>query len=106
MGREIGGDRTPSGGFFLGMLGMHFLVAVIYGMIIAPIVHGFRPWVAGLVGAVVGLVLYFINYAIAGMMLDVSSQPEWPSIVHHVVFGLVFAETYKGMVRRRAPAEV
>jgi short subunit fatty acids transporter len=85
-------------------MSLHFIVAALYGLIIAPIVHGFKPWAAGAVGAVVGLVLYFISYAIAGMMMEVpASQREWPSLVIHVIFGIICAETYKGMVRRRRP---
>jgi len=81
---------------------LHFSVSVLYALIIAPIVHGFRTWVAGAVGGVVGLVLYFINYAIAGMILDLSgAEREWPSIVLHIIFGVVCAEAYKGFVRRR-----
>ena len=48
------------------------------------------------------LLLYFINYAIAGMIVDLSgAEREWPSIVLHIIFGIVCAEAYKGFVRRR-----
>jgi hypothetical protein len=103
MGREVapGTEATPM--FFFGVMSLHFLVSAVYGLIIAPIVHGFRPFAAGAVGALVGLVLYFISYAIAGMIMDTpASQREWPSLVIHIIFGIVCAETYKGMVRRRS----
>ena len=101
MGREVapGQEATPM--FFFGVISLHFIVAALYGLIIAPIIHGFRPWAAGAVGAVVGLVLYFISYALAGMLMEVPAQREWPSLVIHIIFGIVCAETYKGMVRRR-----
>lgn len=102
MGREIapGQEATPM--FFFGVMSIHFLVAAAYGLLIAPIVHSFRPFLAGAVGAVVGLVLYFISYAIAGMIIDTpATQREWQSIAIHIIFGIVCAETYKGMVRRR-----
>ena len=52
--------------------------------------------------AVVGLVLYFMSYAISGMIMEMSAtQREWPPLIIHVIFGIVCAETYKGMVRRR-----
>lgn len=107
MGREVspGAEATPM--FFFGVMSLHFIVAALYGLIIAPIVHGFRPWVAGAVGAVVGLVLYFISYALAGMLMEIPpNQREWPSFAIHIIFGIVCAETYKGMVRRRSPAPV
>jgi hypothetical protein len=102
MGREISPGKEATPMFFFGVMSIHFLVAAAYGLIIAPIVHGFRPWVAGAVGAVVGLVLYFISYAVTGMIMETQADlREWPSIAMHVIFGIVCAETYKGMVRRR-----
>ena len=107
MGREVapGQEATPM--FFFGVMSLHFIVAALYGLIISPIVHGFRPFLAGAVGSVVGLVLYFMSYAIAGMVMDVpANQREWPSLVIHVIFAIICAETYKGMVRRRRDVPV
>jgi hypothetical protein len=102
MGREVAPGKEATPMFFFGVMSIHFLVAAAYGLIIAPIVHGFRPFLAGAVGAVVGLVLYFISYAVSGMVMETGANlREWPSIVMHVIFGIVCAETYKGMVRRR-----
>lgn len=107
MGREVSPGNSPSPLFFLAIIALHCLLSIAYALVIAPIVHGFRNWVAGLVGGVVGLVLYFINYAIAGMLMDMSgTQREWPSVALHIMFGIVFAEAYKGLVRRRSPAPV
>ena len=100
MGREVapGDEATPL--FSFSVIGLHLMVSMLYALIIAPIVHGFRPWTAGAVGAVVGLVLYFINYALAGMMMEGAiTQREWPAIALHVIFGIVAAEAYKGFVR-------
>src|SRR3954466_13914991 len=55
MGREINAGNTPSGLFFLSIMALHFLVSILYGVILAPIVHGFRPLITVIVGAVVGL---------------------------------------------------
>jgi len=105
MGREISPGSEAAPMFFFGVMSIHLLAAAFYGIIIAPIVHGFRPFAAGAVGAVVGLVLYFISYAIAGMVMESpASQSEWPSLVMHIAFGIICAETYKGMVRRGRPA--
>ena len=107
MGREIspGSEATPM--FLFGVMSLHFIVAGLYGLIIAPIVHGFKPFAAGAVGAVVGLVLYFISYALSGMLMEIpAGQREWPSLAIHIIFGIVCAETYKGMVRRRRSVPV
>ena len=107
MGREMAPGESATPMFFFGVMSLHFIVAAIYGLIIAPIVHGFRPWAAGAVGAIVGLVLYFMSYAIAGMLMEApAAQREWPSLVIHIIFGIVCAETYKGMVRRHRSAPV
>lgn len=104
MGRELTPGHAPGGSLFLEALAIHFGLSVVYALIIAPIVHGFRTWVAGAVGGLVGLVLYFINYAVAGMIMDMDGQREWSCVVLHIVFGIICAEAYKGFVRRR-PAE-
>ena len=105
MGREVASGESPTPLFFVSVMALHFLVAVLYALILAPIVHGFRTWVAGAVGGVVGLVLYFINYAVSGMIIEASAtQREWPSIVTHIIFGIICAEAYKGFVRRRPAA--
>jgi hypothetical protein len=102
MGREVAPGDAATPMFFFGVMSVHFIVAALYGLIIAPIVHGFKPLAAGAVGAVVGLVLYFISYALAGMLMEIpAGQREWPSLAMHIIFGIVCAETYKGMVRRR-----
>jgi hypothetical protein len=100
MGREVAPGQSATPLFSFSVVGLHLIASMLYAIIIAPIVHGFRPWLAGAVGAVVGLVLYFINYAIAGMFMDGAiTQREWPAIAIHIIFGIVVAEAYKGFVR-------
>ena len=53
---------------------IHLLVSIVYAMIIAPIVNGFRPILAGIVGGVIGLILYFINYAVFGFLFDLQQR--------------------------------
>src|SRR5213592_2212725 len=55
MGRDISPGQSPTPLFFASVMLLHFAVAILYGLIIAPIVHGFKNWVAGAVGGVVGL---------------------------------------------------
>ena len=103
MGREVLPGEDPGGMGFLTVFVLHMLVSVVYALIIVPIVHGFRHYLAGAVGAVIGLVLYFMSYAIVGMIADVSpAQREWQPLVLHITFGLFVAEAYKGMAKRRS----
>jgi hypothetical protein len=107
MGREYAPGQSPTPLMFLAVFGIHMLMSLLYGWIIAAIVHGFRPFVAGIVGGVVGLVLYFISAAIAGIISEIpAEQREWPALVLHIAFGIIAAETYKGLAKRRPPAPV
>jgi hypothetical protein len=105
MGREVNAGQEATPMLFFGVLCLHLIVAIIYGWIISAIVHGFRPMVAGVVGGVIGLILYFISAAISGIISD-SAQREWPSLILHIAFGIIVAETYKGLARRRPRAPV
>ena len=103
MGREVNPGHDPGAMGFLTVFMLHMALSVIYGLIIVPIVHGFRHYLAGAVGAVIGLVLYFMSYAVAGMLTDAAvTQREWPAVVLHITFGLFVAEAYKGMAKRRS----
>ena len=98
-----GAEATPS--LFFGVLGMHLVLSVAYGLLIAAVAHSFRPILAGVVGGLIGLVLYFVDYALfAAMFSSEIPQREVAAVLTHIAFGLITAETYKGMVRRRQPA--
>jgi hypothetical protein len=101
LGREVAPGQHPTSGFFLGILSLHLLVCVLYGLIIAAIVNGFRPVVAGFMGGLAGLILYFLDFAIFSAMFNGAADREWSSVMMHIVFGIVTAEAYKGMTRRR-----
>lgn len=105
MGREIPPSQEATPVFFFGFLILHLLVSVVYGLILAPTVHGFRPMVAGFVGGLVGLILYFLNYAAFNLFFDSAAfQREWIAAAMHLAFGIITAETYKGMTRTRPVA--
>src|SRR4051812_22671156 len=58
MGREVATGEHLSALMTLGIFGIHMVVSLLYAWIVAAIAHGFKPFVAGVVGGVVGLVLY------------------------------------------------
>ena len=102
MGREVAPSQEGTPMLSLGFLVIHLLVSMLYALIIAPIVNGLRPMVAGLAGGVVGLILYFLNYAVFGFLFeDAPGQGEWIVVILHLAFGVIVAETYKGMSRMR-----
>jgi hypothetical protein len=105
MGLEVapGTEATPS--LFFGVLAAHMGISALYGVLIAAIAHSFRPMVAGFVGGLIGLVLYFVDYALfAALFSNEIPQREIAAVITHIAFGIITAETYKGMVRRRRPA--
>ena len=107
LGREITSGHEPTFLTFLSAFGLHMSICIIYAWIIAAIVHGFRPVIAGIMGGVVGLVLYFISAAIAGMISEIpAEQREVPALIFHIAFGIIVAEAYKGLARRSPPAPV
>ena len=105
MGRELPPSEMATPGNFFGFLTGHLLLAMLYGLIIAPIVHGLRPFVAGMAGALVGLILYFLNFAAYALFFEASLRPtEWVPVIVHIVFGIITAEAYKGLAKRRVIA--
>jgi hypothetical protein len=102
MGREI----KPPGTIDLGGAGLatalHLLCAVVYGLIMMPLIHRFRYSNAWLVGAAMGVLLYVIN--LAAFALVAGGAPysrELPVFITHLAFGIVFTGAYKGLVKRR-----
>lgn len=107
MGREMAPSAEATGSVFFGYLLLHLAISVIYALIIAPIVNGFKPVTAGLVGGLVGIILYFLNYAAFGLFFEgTPGQREWIAFAIHLAFGIITAETYKGLARRRVAGAV
>ena len=104
MGREVVPGEQASSALFLGVMVVHLAVAVVYALIIASIVNGFRPTIAGMVGGIIGVILYFLSYAVFGFFTEpAATQREWTPLLLHLAFGIITAEAYKGLARRPAP---
>ncbi len=102
MGREI----KPPGAVDFGGAGlataMHLLCAIIYGLIMMPLIHRFQYSNAWLIGAALGAILYLIN--LAAFTLIGGGAPysrELPALITHLAFGIIFTGAYKGLVKRR-----
>ena len=107
MGREMASSDEATAGVFFGYLVAHLLISVVYALILAPIVNGFKPMTAGLVGGLVGVILYFLNYAAFGLFFEgAAQQREWAAFLLHLAFGIITAETYKGLTKRRVAGAV
>jgi hypothetical protein len=87
---------------------VHMLLAIFYGVILAFIVANLDTGVAVVVGAVYGLVLYFINfYGFTRWFPWFAEARDWISIFTHIVQGGLVAYLYKvfaaGTFRSRDP---
>jgi hypothetical protein len=101
----VGRVVPPSWGIpGLGIAALHLAVSVIYGFIISLAVIHVRELRAVLVGGVVGLLLYILNYGIVSLWLPALRGNEVPVIITHAVFGLIAAGAYRGLLRRKVSA--
>jgi hypothetical protein len=84
---------------------VHLGLSLIYGIIVSASIGGLDRYRAVLVGGMIGAVLYLLNWLIVSLL-----WPSWavgnqvPVIFTHVVFGLIAAGAYRGLLRRRVVA--
>lgn len=102
MGQEV---LPPPGTFALVpvMVAMviHFALSIVFALVLAAIISRMGTGAALLVGAVFGLALYVVNfYGMTVVFPWFADARNWVSIFAHVVFGLVAAAAYVGLVRR------
>lgn len=102
MGREIKDPGAINGSLAGLATFLHFFSAIVYGLIMMPLIHRFTYANAWLGGAALGIVMYFLN--LVGFTLFGGGAPysrELPVFITHVAFGIVFSGAYKGLVKRR-----
>ena len=106
MGREV---LPPPATFAMGpmvvAMVIHFMLSIVYGLIVGRIVRSMGMGAALLTGAVFGLVaVYLVNFhLIAPMLFPWFTQAQhWVSVFAHVLFGAVVAVTYVALRDRRA----
>lgn len=89
-------------GIVLVAMVIHFVLAIIYGLILALIVHRMSLGTAIVVGAAFGLALYLINfYPIAAALFPwFAMARNWVSIVSHIAFGAVLGWAYITLAKR------
>ena len=85
---------------------IHLLVSVLYGLIISRIVAGLTQQRAILTGGVAGLVLYVLNLGVVSLAFPALRGNEPGVIFTHVVFGLIAAGAYRGLLKRKLPTSL
>ncbi len=79
---------------------IHFILSIIFAVILAFIVSRLGLGIALLIGAVFGLVLYFVNfYGFTAIFPWFAMARNWISIFSHIVFGAAAAWAYKALAR-------
>ena len=81
---------------------LHLIISLIYGLVISRVVVRLTQQRAVLAGGLAGLLLYAVNLTIISLWLPELAGDEVAVVFSHVVFGLIAAGTYRGLLKRKA----
>ncbi|CAM3674111.1 Sodium:proline symporter [Deinococcus saxicola] len=104
LGKGVLPPPPPTFGWdvFLAALAVHAVLSVVFAAVLVWVTHRWDTGMAALAGAVGGLVLYGVNfYLFTGIFPWFAMSRGWVTIFSHLVFGVVVALTYKGLIRSR-----
>src|SRR5262249_19354232 len=100
LGRNLTGEHVSLPETWL----IHMGCSLIYGLIVCRVVAGLHQGRAILTGGLLGVVLYVVNFGIVSIWWPEIRGNEFGVLLTHVVFGLVAAAAYRGLLRRRTAA--
>lgn len=80
---------------------VHLAVSLVYGLIISRMVATLRRQRAFVTGALAGLVLYVVNFGVVSTFLPSLRGAEFSVVITHIVFGLITAGAYRGLLKRK-----
>ncbi|MDQ6831079.1 MAG: hypothetical protein M3081_19630 [Gemmatimonadota bacterium] len=96
-----GSPPTFDAGVLAAAMMVHFVLSIIFAMILAFAIAGRTYGAALAIGAVTGLLLYLVNfYLFTGIFPWFAMARNWVTIFSHVAFGLVAAMVYWKLSRR------
>jgi uncharacterized membrane protein YagU involved in acid resistance len=104
LGKEV---LPPPADFSMGIMMtammIHFMLSIVYGLIVGWIVHRLNSTSVLLIGGLFGLAIYFINfYLIAPAVFPWFTEAQnWVSLVAHVLFGLATGAAYAALRKHR-----
>lgn len=107
MGRDVLSQAVPGAGAVLAALVVHFVLAILFGLILAVIMAPFSfdssIGMASAAGALFGVAVYVIDfYGMTRVFPWFAEARGSLSFLAHVVFGLVAADAYWKLERREA----
>lgn len=107
MGRDVLSLAVPSAGTVLAALVVHFVLAILFALILAGIMAPFSVdsslGMASLAGALFGVAVYVINfYGMTRVFPWFAEARGSLSFLAHVIFGLVAADAYRKLEKKEA----
>ena len=100
------GRVMPDNVSFISATLLHFVLGALYGLAIAAVVRRMRPELSILAGALTGLALYFLNWALVKYAFPWAYGRESAVLIAHLLFGAFTAGAYRGLIsRRRVPVD-
>lgn len=97
MGRQVPASWGMNA---FGVAVIHLALSLVYGLIVSLTVINIRELRALWVGGGVGLILYGLNLLVVSLWIPGLRSDEVPVALTHLVFGLVAAGAYRGLLRR------
>jgi hypothetical protein len=96
MGRPLY-SGMPDQTAFIKTVGVHFLLALGYGIVTAGVIYRLGPWAAVWTGAAVGLGLWALNFLLFRFAFGYPAVNEVPIAVTHIIVGMTLAGAYKAL---------
>ena len=79
---------------------IHFVISIVYGLILACLISRLGTVLSLLAGSIYGLILYGINmYGVTFIFPWFSQARDWITILTHIIFGVSVSGTYKVLVK-------
>ncbi len=101
MGRNVNGIGLPAAAAWF----FQIVLSIPYGLLISRGIAGLKQGRAVLTGGLLGLILYLINFGAVSTFWPGLRGDEVPVVFTHIVFGLIAAGAYRGLLKR-GPANV
>jgi len=107
----MGEDTLQSSAFSLGVvtiaLATHYVLGVVFGVLLAFVIAGFRyesnTGMLEFIGAMFGTLLYLVNFHVMSLFFPwMADLRGWSTFIGHLVFGLVVVITYQWLEERKA----
>lgn len=93
--QPAGSNIVFDAGIVLSALVLHFILSVFFATIIGFAIRKVEPAPALMIGALAGLVIYFINfYGFTALFPWFEMSRNWVSVVAHLIFGILAAWSF------------